>query len=618
MKNMISLSVLLLGISGLMGQKPDQSFVKETADYYSTVDASVFRDSRRVVEKGFMKDYKAYGAGVQDKKGSSRQISVDGFETVVEIETHDVFYNDWDVEVGCPTAFPIFENDLIYLTFWIKCLGSRDESNQGSARVYLQQNGPPWQKSADVSILAGSEWIQYKIPFRAQFQHYDTKQAAVAFALGYSHQTIQLADVKVTNLGSLVDEAVLPRTSFTYEGRAADAPWRKQAAERIEKHRKGDLKVVVKDKKGNLIPNAQVNVEMTNHTFGFGNIVSRQAFGNPGPKGEAYRKIVKENFNEVTFENALKHDMWLLHKSEGRLDKTFEVMDTLDKWGIGLRGHVFVWPSSRYTKVAKEYIDKQDKAGLTSLITDHINEIGSATNGRVVDWDVMNEPYINHEFMDLLGDEAVLDWFKLARANQPKADLYINETRFLIDGGVNKNVQDNLYRWAKYIQDNKVDIDGLGFQGHFGETGLTPPDKIIEIFDRFAELGVKMKITELDITTDDEELQADYFRDFYTTVYSHPSANAIVSWGFWEDAHWRPSAAWYRSDFSEKKIAKVHRDLVYKEWWTNEQGKTASNGQFSTRGFCGKYTITVKSGNKETITKTVLSKDGNTVEVVLK
>ena len=524
-------------------QQIDQEYVKELKSYYKEIEPDKFRSVTRVLEKGFMNNFKAYGGGANEGKASSKYIDVEGFDKVIEVETHDKFYNDWDVEIGSKTSFPILKNDLVYITFWIRCLGSRHESNQGFARVYLQKNSPNWDKSAYISVVAGSDWAFYRIPFHTKFENYDVGKAAVAFALGYSYQTVQIADVKVTNFGSSLTKDDLPGTKFTYEGREADAKWRKAAQERIEKYRKGDLTVVVKDKNGSVIPNAQVSVDMQNHEFGFGNITNRVAFSNPGPDGIQYRKIIKENFNQTTFENAWKHDMYEQYKSENATAQIFQVMDSLDSYGIKLRGHALVWPSVKYTKTAAPLIDKPEE--LRKMLRQSVLERATAAKGRVIDWDVMNEPFINHQFMDILGKEEVLEWFKLARQAEPKADLYINETRFLIDKGVNGSVQDNLYNWVKYLQDNKVEINGLGFQGHFGETGLTSPDKLLEILDRFAALGVKIKITELDINTQDNELQADYLRDFYTVIFSHPSTKAIISWGFWEKYHWLPDAAWY-------------------------------------------------------------------------
>ena len=52
--------------------------------------------------------------------------------------------------------------------------------------------------------------------------------------------------------------------------------------------------------------------------------------------------------------------------------------------------------------------------------------------------------------------------------------------------------------------------------------------------------------TELDINLADEQLQADYFRDFLVASASHPNINGIVLWGFWESQHWRHDAALFR------------------------------------------------------------------------
>jgi len=597
-------------------QHTDEAYIKELRAYYKEINPDHFRYVTRVLDKDFMSNFSAYGGGVNDGKASSKYVEVNGFEKVVEVETHDKFYNDWDVEIGTKTSYPILKNDVVYITFWIRCLQSRHESNQAFARVYLQKNSPNWDKSAYVSVVAGSDWAFYRIPFNTKYENYNSGEAAVAFALGYSYQTVQIADVKVSNFGSSVKVEDLPGTKFTYEGREADAKWRKDAAERIEKHRKGDLTVVVKDKSGNVVPNANLKVEMQKHEFGFGNITNRVAFGNPGPDGQMYRKIIKENFNETTFENAWKHDMYEQYKSEKAVNKIFEVMDSLDSYGIRLRGHALVWPSTRYTKSALPFIDKPEE--LRKLIDESVTERATLAKGRVVDWDVMNEPFVNHQFMDILGKQEVVKWFKLARAAEPKADLYINETRDIVDKGVNRNVLENLYNWVKYLKENGADINGVGFQGHFGETGLTSPDKILEILDWYTELGVKIKITELDINTKDNELQADYLRDFYTVIFSHPSCKSVISWGFWEKYHWLPDAAWYTKKWEEKPVAAMHRKLVYGDWWTNENGKTDNSGKFKLRGFKGTYKVTVEHNGKTLVQDAVIKDGGNTIEVILK
>ena len=58
-------------------------------------------------------------------------------------------------------------------------------------------------------------------------------------------QTLELGGIAILNLGQGIDPNALPFTPIAYPGQEADAPWRKAAAERIDKIRKGDLTVHV-------------------------------------------------------------------------------------------------------------------------------------------------------------------------------------------------------------------------------------------------------------------------------------------------------------------------------------------------------------------------------------
>jgi hypothetical protein len=63
------------------------------------------------------------------------------------------------------------------------------------------------------------------------------------------------------NFGTQLALADLPTTRITI-GIEPTAAWRTEAAERIEKLRKADLKVVVKDATGKAIPQAQVTATL--------------------------------------------------------------------------------------------------------------------------------------------------------------------------------------------------------------------------------------------------------------------------------------------------------------------------------------------------------------------
>jgi len=111
-------------------------------------------------------------------------------------------------------------------------------------------------------------------------------------------------------------------------------------------------------------------------------------------------------------------------------------------------------------------------------------------------------------------------------------------------------------------------------------------------------------------------LQADYTRDFLIACYSHPVITGFNKWGFWQSAHWKPDAAMFKKDWTEKPNAAVWRELVTKKWKTNVTALSNRKGLVNTRGHLGKYEITV---TKNGVTKKVilqLSKTEN--EVIIK
>ncbi len=108
-------------------------------------------------------------------------------------------------------------------------------------------------------------------------------------------------------------------------------------------------------------------------------------------------------------------------------------------------------------------------------------------------------------------------------------------------------------------------------------------------------------MTEFDINTTDEALQADYTRDFLTAVFSHPATVGVQKWGFWAGAHWTPDGAMYTEDWREKPNAVAWKDAIFNDWWNDFTGATNGDGEFSGRGFYGEYQVTINGQVEQTI-----------------
>jgi hypothetical protein len=126
-----------------------------------------------------------------------------------------------------------------------------------------------------------------------------------------------------------------------------------------------------------------------------------------------------------------------------------------------------------------------------------------------------------------------------------------------------------------------------------------------------------MRLQRADINGTDEQLQADYTRDYMTLAFSHPAVTGFLSWGFWEGQGWRSDAAYFRKDWSIKPAGKVWIDLVMNKWWSRVSGQTDARGACSNRCFLGDYEITVIYNGKSKTLRTTLKKESAPVDVVL-
>lgn len=164
-------------------------------------------------------------------------------------------------------------------------------------------------------------------------------------------------------------------------------------------------------------------------------------------------------------------------------------------------------------------------------------------------------------------------------------------------GGGRPDYQANFERLIRYLQEKDAPLGGIGMQCHFDEL-LTGIPEVLDILDRFAVFGLPIQITEYDVAVRDEAIKASYLRDFYTAVFSHPAADKIVMWGFYEQVMWKPLAALVKTDWTYTPAYHAYMDLVHDAWWTADTtGATQADGSFHLRGFNGTYDITVSTGD---------------------
>ncbi len=517
---------------------------------------------------------------------SIEEIGVAGqsFDRAYRVTVDKPAKNPWDAQLRSLSTGPVKEGDAGVIEVWARTL-----SGVGKLEVLFEENTPPHTKFGMHMLDLSPEWKQYRLPWRCKSGSFAAGATHIGINLGHGGQTFEFAGLKALNYGPSPDDSALGLTKFTYAGREADAPWRKAAEERIEKLRKGDFTLKLVKADGTPLAGAPVKVALKKHHFPFGSAININSFHRQDADGDRYRKEFPRWFNQAVPEISLKwRGGWEYS------DRIRRMFDYLEQNGLSVRGHTLVWASWGYAPVWLEPL-KDHPQGLRQVIRDHVYYETSMLKDRVVEFDVMNESRVNHEFMDILGDSVMTEWYKTAHEAAPDIRLYMNDYDILSFGNNGwraEGTPPQIYR--RTIADMLAEgapIGGIGMQGHFSETALTTPETMLDILDSFGEFKLPLKLTEFDLKTDDEQLEADYMRDVMTVFFSHPQGAGFVMWGFWNGCQWTSRAPIFRKDWSLKPAGEMFRKQVFDTWTTRLDGKSGADGNFSGRGFYGEYEL---------------------------
>ncbi len=541
--------------------------------------------------------------------GSLKRVEVAGqaFTSALEVDVPRQGANPWEFRLGSLLHTGARKGDIVHLRFWARNVYSMT----GAARlaVVVEAREHSMNKIVDLAITVGSGWECVDVPMELPGD-LAAGEWEFSIRLAYAAQRVQIADPRLLNFQRTVRIEQLPKIKGSYAGREPGAPWRAAAQARVETLRKGDLRVLVKDG-GNPAPNVEVRATLRRHEFAFGTCVSMALLAQT-PDGDRYRETLKQLFNWVVIENDLK---WHRIVRNGYQNPD-ALIDWLERNRFSIRGHCLVWPGEKnLPREAVALVDQPER--LRKLIAEHITTTVQRYRGRLAEWDVINEPYSNHLLMDKLGDEAMVDWFRVAQQADPGCRLFINDYEILASGDLlGTPHQNHYYSRIKYLKDQGAPVRGIGMQGHFG-SNITSPENLLKILDRFAEFGLRIKVTEMDLLLSDEALRADYYRDFFLALFSHPAVDGVFQWGFWEGSHWIPGAALFRKDWTLRPHGQVYRDLMQRDWHTEVSVRTDEKGLAVFRGFKGEYEVQVTLREKRLTVPGIISANAGEMTVEL-
>jgi endo-1,4-beta-xylanase len=256
-----------------------------------------------------------------------------------------------------------------------------------------------------------------------------------------------------------------------------------------------------------------------------------------------YRTHIAGEFNMITPGNAMKWDATEPNQGQFSYTRADEIMNLATTNGQQVRGHTLVWHSQ-----TPSWVQNLDATSLRTAMNNHIANVVGHYKGRLYAWDVVNEPLNedgtmrNSFWFQKLGASYIADAFRAARAADPAAKLYIND--YNTDGLGAKS--DGMFTLVQSLLSQGVPIDGVGFQAHLAiQFGF--PNQMQQNLQRFANLGLDVAITELDVRmqlpSDATKLatQATYYRNVTNACLAVTRCVGITTWGYTDKYSWVPS-----------------------------------------------------------------------------
>jgi len=246
----------------------------------------------------------------------------------------------------------------------------------------------------------------------------------------------------------------------------------------------------------------------------------------------AEHTLITSQFNAIVAENCMKSEK--IQPQQGVF--TFDDADRFVKFGedngMWITGHTLIWHSQapKWFFVDAEGNDVSRDTLIARMKT-HIHTLVGRYKGRVKGWDVVNEAiedngeYRNSKFYQIIGEDYIELAFQFAHEADPDAQLYYNDYSMASPGK-----REGVVKMVKGLQAKGIKIDAIGMQGHLN---IDVPD--INEFEKsivaFSECGVKVMITEMDITVlpwPSQKVTADVSTNFELKAEYNPYPDGLT------------------------------------------------------------------------------------------
>lgn len=566
---------------------------------YETVVPTLPTGEEWITSEDFVK-YLSVSTSADKVELSNEYVLVDkGLKKVKQIKTSEYNYTEpanGDIQLMKGVEHELKAGEVALVSFKARLLSAQGNSDSVTIGVQHQRYSD-WAKAmvTDITIKTG-DWQQFYLPVYSAYNDMPAG-SPLTLSVGGKAKTIQIAEFSYVYYGTSVSpETLIPKVSTDgYKGIEDDALWRKEANRRIEKYRKGDVSVNVKDASGNPLKGVTVKAKQTESEFMFGLALMKNEIPNASRSEQDIaitEELITNSMNTLVPSDVMKPPG--AHENDGA--DSIEMVNEILSRGKRLRGHTLMWdlntamwPFDNVRNISYEELYRS--------VMDYVLPTAYTFRGKLEQWDVLNEPIECNTIRKKYGTRLYADVSRAVHEIDPDVKLYVNETSMNgLNSAADKDVSPMIAEIVTRMKAEGAHIDGIGIQAHCGS--YLYPQGFYHQLDNCAAAVDEISVTEYDFKNTDKSFEAEHLRDTLLATFSHPKAKAFVVWEYMDARHWNFSAPFYDSEWNEKPAMAVWNKMVKSDFKTNTETVSDENGSADFRGFYGDYEITAEFGGK--------------------
>ncbi|MCW2534244.1 MAG: glycoside hydrolase family 10, partial [Blastococcus sp.] len=259
-----------------------------------------------------------------------------------------------------------------------------------------------------------------------------------------------------------------------------------------------------------------------------------------------YAGAALSNFGSVTPENAMKPQFLSPERGVYSFQEADALIAIAHRNGMSVHGHTIAFSEAmpQWMRNLPTGTEAERSSSAAALL-DYVRAVVTHFKGRLDSLDVVNEPFDVDQGTDMQrniwysvfgpGYPAIVS--QAVYAVDPDVKQFINENGADLPGAR----QDALLQLALDTNAAGGHIYGVGLQAHVYdfETDALPADELTRSFERFRESGLRVRISENDVTGDDgPSAQADQYAAVLAACFQHPNCVSYTTWGVDDRYDW--------------------------------------------------------------------------------